>query len=144
MTVDEEYARDESLYALFLRCSNIICRRLGRNASRRRIVALLDERGELTQRQLQELLGIQAGSLSELVGRMEKRGVIERRTDDADRRRIVLRLTGEGRARAAEPCVMDDDRLFAALTVEERGELRVMLQKIVDAHVRWIKEADGK
>lgn len=135
---------DGSLHGLFLQCSNIIARRIGGNASRRRIIALLDERGELTQRQLRELLGIQAGSLSELVSRMEKFGVITRAPDEKDRRRIVLRLTDLGRERAREPRPIGDDRLFAALTADERAQMRRMLQKIVDAHNKWKKEVDGK
>ena len=133
-----------TLHGLFLKCSNIISRRIGGNASRRRIIALLYEHGELTQRQLQELLGIQAGSLSELVARMEKFGVIARKTDESDRRRVVLTLTDLGRERAREPRVMNDERLFAALTEDEREELRRMLQKIADAHDKWKREVDGK
>ena len=135
---------DGSLHGLFLQCSNILARRIGGNASRRRIIALLDERGELTQRQLRELLGIQAGSLSELVARMEKFGVITRAPDEKDRRRIVLRLTQLGRERAREPREMTDERLFAALTPQEREALGVMLRKIVDAHLKWRREVDGK
>ncbi len=144
--MDEETlaAGGQSLHALFLQCSNIISRRLGGNASRRRIIALLAERGELTQRELQELLGIQAGSLSELVGRMEKFGTVVRAQDEKDRRRIVLTLTDLGRERAREPRVIGDEQLFAALTEEEREQMRGMLQKIVDAHLAWKKEADGK
>ncbi len=147
--MDEEEARersqdDGSLHALFLRCSNIISRRIGRSASRKRIIALLYERGELTQRQLQELLGIQAGSLSELVARMEKFGVITRAPDEKDRRRIVIRLTKLGMERAREPREIGDDRLFAALTGEEQDRLRAMLQKIVDDYDRWRREVDGK
>lgn len=135
---------EETLHGLFLRCSNIISRRLGNSASRRRIVALLYERGELTQRELQELLGIQAGSLSELVGRMEERGVITRGPDEKDRRRTILRLTEEGRRFASEPRPMGDERLFAALSEEEREQLRGMLQKIIDAHNRWKSKECGK
>lgn len=135
---------DGSLHGLFLQCSNIITRRIGGNASRRRIIALLNERGELTQRELQSLLGIQAGSLSELVSRMEKFGVITRAPDEKDRRRIVLRLTDLGRERAREPREMTDERLFAALTEEERETLGAMLRKIVDAHLKWRREVDGK
>ncbi len=133
-----------SLHELFFQCSNILCRRIGGNASRRRIIALLNERGELTQRELQEALGIQAGSLSELVSRMEKYGVITRETDETDRRRVVLRLTDEGKKRAAEPRPIGDDRLFGALSPEEREQLRAMLEKIIDAHVRWKRENDIK
>ncbi len=145
--MDSEQCRceeDGTLHGLFLKCSNIISRRIGGNASRRRIIALLDERGELTQRDIQELLGIQAGSLSELVARMEKFGVITRKPDEADRRRIVLALTELGRERAREPREMNDERLFAALTPQERQELGRMLRKIADAHAKWKQEVDGK
>ncbi len=135
---------EETLHGLFLRCSNIISRRLGNSASRRRIIALLDERGELTQRELQELLGIQAGSLSELVGRMEEHGVVTRKPDEKDRRRTILSLTETGRKRAAEPRQMGDERLFSALSEEEREQLRGMLQKIIDAHDRWKSRECGK
>lgn len=140
----EDRGGEESLHALFLRCSNIISRRIGGNASRRQIIALLNERGALTQCELQKLLGIQAGSLSELVARMEKFGVITRAPDEADRRRIVIRLTPLGEERAREPRTIGDDRLFAALTDGERRALREMLQKIEDAHNRWKQEVDGK
>lgn len=140
MEENERPEGEEPLHALFLRCSSIISRRIGRSATRRRIIALLDERGELTQCELQKNLGIQAGSLSELVSRMEKFGVLEREADSRDKRRLVLRLTEEGKRRAAQPVEMGDDRLFAALNAEEREELRRMLRKIDDAHTRWRRE----
>lgn len=143
-TVRGESGGEESLHELFLRCSNIISRRIGGNASRKRIIALLYERGELTQREIRKLLGVQAGSLSELVSRMEKFGVLTREPDEADRRRTVLRLTDKGRERAREPVEMTDERLFAALSGEERAQLRVMLRKIDDAHTKWRREVDGK
>ena len=75
---------------------------------------------------------------------MEKFGVITRAPDEADRRRIVIRLTPLGEERAREPRTIGDDRLFAALTDGERRALREMLQKIEDAHNRWKQEVDGK
>lgn len=138
-TISSESAED-SLHALFLRCSNIISRRIGGNATRRQIIALLAERGALTQCELKKLLGIQAGSLSELVARMERFGVIEREPDPQDKRRLVLRLTEEGKLRAAEPRIIGDERLFAALSPEEQAELRRMLLKIEEAHQRWRRE----
>lgn len=141
--MDENAAAESAgdpLHALFLRCANILSRRIGGNATRRQIVALLAERGELTQCELRSLLGIQAGSLSELLARMERFGVIEREPDSLDKRRLVLRLTEEGKKRAAEPRIIDDERLFAALSVEERAELRRMLLKIEEAHERWRRE----
>lgn len=137
--VSPESAGD-SLHALFQRCSNILSRRIGGNATRRQIIALLAEQGELTQCELRKLLGIQAGSLSELVARMERCGVIEREPDPQDKRRLVLRLTEEGKKRAAEPRIIGDERLFAALSVDEQAELRRILLKIEEAHERWRRE----
>ena len=81
---------DESaLYALFFRCSHILCRRVGIRVSRQRVLSLLAQRGEMPQRELREALGVQAGSFSELAARLEERGFLTREQDPADRRRIL-------------------------------------------------------
>lgn len=80
-----------ALYAMFFRCSHILHRRVGNRVSCRRVLKLLLEHGALTQHELQERLGIQAGSFSELAAKMEKKGLIKRERDVEDRRRIVLR-----------------------------------------------------
>ena len=131
---------DESaLYALFFRCSHILSRRVGIRVSRQRILSLLSERGEMPQRELRELLGIQAGSFSELAARLEERGFLTREQDPADRRRILLRLTEAGRERAARDDQARDQELFCALSAEEQEQLRALLQKIADGHEAWKK-----
>ena len=131
---------DESaLYALFFRCSHILSRRVGIRVSRQRILSLLSERGEMPQRELRELLGIQAGSFSELAARLEERGFLTREQDPADRRRILLRLTDAGRERAEKDSHARDQELFCALSEEEQAQLRALLQKIADGHEAWKK-----
>lgn len=129
-----------ALYAMFFRCSHILHRRVGIRASRQRVLKLLFDHGALTQRELQERLGIQAGSFSELATRMEKRGLIKRERDGEDRRRIVLRLTEEGEITAGQSEEIGDEELFCALTAEEQETLRGILQKIIDAHLAWKRE----
>ena len=90
-------------------------------------------------RELRELLGIQAGSVSELAGRLEERGFLTREQDPADRRRILLRLTQAGRERAEKDSRARDQELFCALSEEEQAELRRLLQKIADGHEAWKK-----
>ena len=133
-----------ALYAMFFRCSHILRRRVGNRVSRQRVLELLLEHGALTQRELQERLGIQAGSFSELAAKMEERGLIKRERDVKDRRRIVLRLTEEGEAAAGQSKEIGDEELFSALTTEEQEELRGMLQKIIDAHLAWKREKGFK
>ena len=131
---------DESaLYALFFRCSHILSRRVGIRVSRQRILSLLSERGEMPQRELRELLGIQAGSFSALAARLEERGFLTREQDPADRRRILLRLTDAGRERAEKDSHARDQELFCALSEEEQAQLRALLQKIADGHEAWKK-----
>ena len=131
---------DESaLYALFFRCSHILCRRVGIRVSRQRVLSLLSQRGEMPQRELREALGVQAGSFSELAARLEERGFLTREKDPSDRRRILLRLTDAGRERAARDAQARDQELFCALNQEEQAELRALLQKIADGHEAWKK-----
>ena len=139
----EEAARDDSaLYARFFRCSQIMQRRMGARASRQKLLSLLSQRGEMTQREVQEALGIQAGSLSELASRLEERGFITRERDEKDKRRIVLRLTELGREKAGQSARIGDAELFAALSGEEQEQLGAMLGKLIAAHDAW-KKARG-
>lgn len=126
-----------ALYAKFFQCSHILHRRVGRRASRQRVLKMLLENGTLTQSEVRRRLGIQAGSFSELAAKMEKKGLIVCEKDTNDRRRVVLRLTEHGKKVATEPNEIGDEELFHALTDEEKNELRGMLQKIIDAHIAW-------
>ena len=132
--IDENHS---PLQAMFFQCSHILHRRVGRRASRQRVLKMLLENGALTQGELRKRLGIQAGSVSELAAGMEKRGLIQREKDTQDRRRVVLRLTEQGRIAAGRPNEIGDEELFHALTSEEQEALRGMLQKIIDAHEAW-------
>ena len=125
------------LQAMFFQCSHILHRRVGKRASRQRVLKMLLADESLTQGELRKRLGIQAGSFSELAARMEKRGLIQREKDTRDRRRVVLRLTEQGRAAAGQPNEIGDEELFHALTAEERETLQGMLQKIIDAFDAW-------
>ena len=125
------------LQAKFFQCSHILHRRVGKRASRQRVLKMLLADESLTQGELRKRLGIQAGSFSELAARMEKRGLIEREKDRSDRRRVILRLTEQGGIAAGQPNEIGDEELFHALTAEERETLQGMLQKIIDAHEAW-------
>ena len=131
---------DPALYALFFRCCHILQRHMGARVSRQRMLSLLCRNGAMTQKELQQTLGIQAGSLSELAARLEERGLITRERDERDKRRILLHLTDAGREMARQDAQVGDAELFACLSAEEQDALRVMLNKIADAHKSWKKE----
>ena len=102
-------------------------------ASQDRVLRLLSSRGVVSQRGLQEFLAVQPGSLSELLSKMEAKGLLIRETDAEDRRRTLLRLSTEGKKEAGSLSQAEDERRFAVLTAEERETLRSLLQKLADA-----------
>jgi len=54
--------------------------------------------GPLTQRELAGAVQVEDQTISRTVERLERCGYVERRRDDADRRRVVVTLTATGRA----------------------------------------------
>ena len=91
-------------------------------------------KGEMRQKDLQEQMNIQAGSLSELIRKLSCKGCIVKEKSEADRRIRVLKITEEGRRRAALFEETKDDRLFAPLSAEEREQMKHMLAKVLAYH----------
>ena len=87
----------------------------------------------LRQKQLSEIMHINASSMSEFIGHLEQDGYVQREIDPSDRRATLITLTEKGRARA---CELQDERsdnlqtLFSPLTEEEKRELLRLLQKL--------------
>ena len=105
-------------------------------ASHRRILMLLLETETRTQRELTQLLGIQSGSASEVLGKLEAAGLITRTPSAADRRTTDLFLTEAGRAEALEALSQRKERherMFSCLSGEERETLLVLLEKLNQA-----------
>lgn len=98
-----------------------------------RILAILNESGGMTQRALTEHLGIQPGSASEVLAKLESVCLITRTPNPHDRRTSDLALTDAGRAAVVQ--AMDErqknvEEMFACLSEEEKQTLLTLLQKI--------------
>lgn len=101
--------------------------------SQKRILILLLETGPITQRELTERLGIQPGSASEVVAKLEKTGLLTRMESEADRRTVDVILTGEGERQAKEAKSQRDERhgeMFSVLSEEEKFRLLGLLEKV--------------
>lgn len=61
-----------------------------------RVLALLDERDEMRQRDMCIELGIRPQSLGEILVKLEKAGYVARRTSETDRRIQLVRITEAG------------------------------------------------
>lgn len=60
------------------------------------VVAVLEADGPLSMSRLAEALDVSVASATGIVSRMERRGLVERRHDTADRRLVVVHLTERG------------------------------------------------
>lgn len=88
----------------------------------------------LSQTNLVDRTGIDRSTLADIIRRMIKKGLLQRRRTKEDARAYAVRLTEEGNRvlRAADPVARKvDDRVLAALTAAERERFLLDLAKIV-------------
>lgn len=107
------------------------------------LLALLVEVQEASQKELVQSLDIRPSSLSELLKKLEGKGYIERRQDPDDKRNMIVSLTEAGEIAAKEMAKGHDafsDRMFAALSEEEKAQLNNLLEKLIDA---WRDDFSG-
>jgi DNA-binding MarR family transcriptional regulator len=125
------------------RYRHVLAERLGLGVTETQAISYLTVFGDRGQTDLASDLGITSGSSTALVDRLERRGIAERYAHPSDRRRVLVRLTDEGRdvvqtSRAwllAALADVPDDRLG-----EASGLLRSIADRL-DAHSRQM--ADG-
>lgn len=123
-----DYLQDDSLRSLLIRSAQSMHHpRAG--ATQELVLQILSQHDELDAHALRGELEIQPGSLSELIGKLEQKGLVERRRSDDDRRRVTLRLTDAGRE-ALVPAEAQADP-FSPLTEEEQSTLRALLTKLL-------------
>lgn len=116
----------------------------GKGSQKRVLIVLEELGGNVTQRELTHRLGIQPGSASEVIAKLETAGCIRRTPSEADRRTVDITLTEKGLAlarEAREQRVRRHEEMFACLTPEEKESLLSLLGKICsDWAVRYPEE----
>ena len=91
-----------------------------------RIIRILDENGgTMGQKALQELLRVRPGSISEILAKMEEKGLISRSRDEDDRRAALITLNAEVHPET------ERQNFFAVLTTEEQETLKELLKKVL-------------
>lgn len=105
----------------------------GRSGRAPIICAIAKRGGEMPQRALMNLFDLKAGSLSEVLSKIERDGFIERTRDPQDRRQLIIRLTEAGREQAAFEQARRERFRAEALTClskEEKAQLEDMLSRV--------------
>ena len=79
------------------RVSTRMAREIGVTGQQRLVIRCIGRYPGLTASQLAALLHVDRGTVSAALNRLEDRGLVERRSDPLDKRRVTLGLTPEGR-----------------------------------------------
>ena len=125
--------REEELFGMLGKCGHYLFSRPGHGRGQKRVLKILSQQGTMSQRELQEILNVQAGSLSELLGKLESRGYILREKDEEDKRKAVVSLTEEGRRVLSEAdSHRRDAELFDVLGEDEQAQLKALLTKLLN------------
>jgi len=93
----------------------------------------LRDAGALSQNHLGRLTAMDPATTQGVIRRLARRGLIERRADDADRRRTVLTLSSEGRRLVAGLSARGhrvSETILAPLDARERRRLLELLRRL--------------
>jgi DNA-binding MarR family transcriptional regulator len=101
-----------------------------------RLLGVLRDR-EPTMNDLARLLDLDKSSVTGLVDRAERRGLVERAPSPADRRAVLVRLTDEGRSlvsAAATQFGADVTAMLGRLSPRDRAGLSRLVSRLLVAH----------
>ena len=97
------------------------------------VLAVLGEEKPLSQVEIGERLGIDRNTMVLLLDDLEKKALVTRRRDPADRRAHLVSLTDAGRdvlAKSTEAARRTNDEVFAPLSPDERALLHSLLSRL--------------
>lgn len=128
----KHHTYNNSLGSLLDRCGHYLSHRIGgKKRGQEGILSVIAQHPGITQKELAETLNIQPASVSELLMKLEKKGLVHREKDERDRRSIKVQLTEEGQSNLAELKEETPDP-FLALSAEEQEQLRSLLGKLLN------------
>ena len=128
-------SEDEKLIHNLRRCGHYLRHNTEEKGSQRRVLFLLHRRGPMTQKDILDLLGVRAGSLSELLGKLEAKGCIIKEKSETDKRNYNVSITETGLQTLEEMQQQYKNSMTALLAgfpEEDKTELNRLLDKLND------------
>jgi len=130
MAKNTEESKSDQLRRLLHNCNKYVFFHVGKGAQQNKAISLLLD-GPMSQKELQEKLGVQPASVSELISKLETKGLVERTRSESDRRVVMLSLTKEGMKREKTTNeIRSTEELFVCLDDEEKDQLISLLEKL--------------
>ncbi|MFP5075794.1 MarR family winged helix-turn-helix transcriptional regulator [Rhizobium sp. YIM 134829] len=122
-----------SLAHAFTRAYKPLLERMGLTYPQYLVMLALWEHGSMTVRQIGDALGLDSGTLSPLLKRLEAAGFVTRRRDPADERQVIVALTESGDALREEAAqVFLEIGRATGCTLDEATALRDALVTVAD------------
>jgi DNA-binding MarR family transcriptional regulator len=117
----------------FDRCLDLVFSKYGISNEQTRLLAVIKSRGPMRPVDVASLLERAPNSMSMLVDRMVKAGLVRRTRDRKDRRSVFVSLTNKGKE-AVEPAIPAAwqfvNRFLSALSYDEQHALADMLETV--------------
>lgn len=136
-----KHLQEHTLAIRLKTCGRFLYYQVGGKAGQQRILMRLNSHGQTTQKELQDVLEISSGALSEILQKMEDSGLISRTKSAEDKRQVDLSLTQLGRETAhsvEEHYHQTLERMFECLSPEQKNQLEQTLGILI-AHLEEIK-----
>ena len=104
-----------------------LLRPAGITAAQYTVLTVLEREPDLTSAQLARSSFVTAQSMADMVTSLDERGIVVRRRDPQDRRRLVLALTARGRRllqRYGPKVAVLENQMLGALSARQANDLR--------------------
>lgn len=114
--------------------NHAVSAKLGLGASDSQFMTLLQSYGPLTPRQLSERTGLTSGTVTGVIDRLESLGLITRRPDPTDRRKVLVTPSLEAIQEQLAPLYAEQGRrMHSMLSTRSDDDLRVISTFLADA-----------
>lgn len=114
--------------------NHAVSAKVGLGASDSQFMTLLQTYGPLTPRQLAEHTGLTSGTVTGVVDRLESQGLVTRRPDPNDRRKVVVTPSAEAIQEKLVPLYAEQGaKMHAVLATRTVDELRTISAFLADA-----------
>ncbi|WP_341962575.1 MarR family transcriptional regulator [Planococcus maritimus] len=100
------------------------------------VLGELERNGAQNQMKLAELLGFSGGAMTNIAGKLVKTGLAVRRSNEEDRRQVLLEITEEGAKVLSEAQALGQKQhleLFDALDADEIAQYLAINEKILNS-----------
>lgn len=131
-----------------IRMHEAVGRKAGLSGTDHKYLGFLLQKGSMTAGELADITGLTTGAVTGLVDRFEKKKLLKRQPDKADRRKIIIVPDADKIRALLQPLYQDfqddTDRLFASFSAAGLKTLETYFSKTLDSMQHKIDQLTQK